>query len=249
VSINSAPDPSYNPAVDKSLYRQFGPENHFPAKQYNKLFLQKSLGLAMDSSAPVFFWPSRLDGVRRGCHLLAEILREILSRYQAKNLQVVFIGDGEFQGQLKEIVTTHHLEKRVGITNFNDKLSRLAYAGSDFILKPSLFEPCGVSQMIGPIYGSLPVARDTGGIHDTIDHMDIEKNTGNGFLFKTFDANGLLWGIEQAMQFYNLPEDVKAQQIERIMKQSPETFNHAIAASRYIKLYEKMLQRPLINNT
>ena len=63
-----------------------------------------------------------------------------------------------------------------------------AYGASDFILMPSRFEPCGLPQMIAPIYGSLPVAFDTGGIHDTIIHLDVDNNTGNGFLFKFFDS-------------------------------------------------------------
>jgi starch synthase/alpha-amylase len=100
--------------------------------------------------------------------------------------------------------------------------------------------------MIAPIYGSLPVAHDTGGIHDTITHMDVDNDRGNGFLFNTFDANGLFWAIEQAMSFFNLPQKIKAKQIKRVMTESQITFTHANTAREYIRLYEKMLQRPLI---
>ena len=100
--------------------------------------------------------------------------------------------------------------------------------------------------MIAPIYGSLPVAHDTGGIHDTIRDLDVENNSGNGFLFNTFDANGLFWAIDQAMNFYNLPDHLKAKQIERIMIESSATFTHAKTARQYIELYEKMLKRRLI---
>jgi len=100
--------------------------------------------------------------------------------------------------------------------------------------------------MIAPIYGSLPVAHDTGGIHDTIDHFDAENNSGNGFLFKVFDANGLFWAIRQAMTFYNLPVNVRNTQIERIMAESAARFTHSATARNYIDLYEKMLERPLI---
>jgi starch synthase/alpha-amylase len=111
---------------------------------------------------------------------------------------------------------------------------------------PSRFEPCGLPQMIAPLYGTLPVAHDTGGIHDTITHLDVDKNAGNGFLFETYDADGLFWAIEQAMEFYNLPQKVKTKQIKRIMTESQVTFTHANTARQYIKLYEKMLQRPLV---
>jgi starch synthase/alpha-amylase len=66
-------------------------------------------------------------------------------------------------------------------------------------------------------------------------------------LFKNFDATGLNWAINQAMAFYNLPQKVKAGQIERIMQKSAARFTHANTAFEYIKLYEKMLQRPLVN--
>jgi hypothetical protein len=74
----------------------------------------------------------------------------------------------------------------------------------------------------------------------------VDKNTGNGFLFETFDSNGLFWAIEQAMIFHNLPEKVKAQQIQRVMNQSATAFSYTRTARQYIDLYEKMLQRPLI---
>ena len=93
----------------------------------------------------------------------------------------------------------------------------------------------------------MPVAHDTGGIHDTITHMDVDSNTGNGFLFKDFDSNGLSWAIDEAIEFYNLPLKIKKTQIERIMTQSAATFSHAVTARQYIDLYEKMLARPLIN--
>ena len=112
---------------------------------------------------------------------------------------------------------------------------------------PSLFEPCGLPQMIAPIYGSLPVVHDTGGIHDTIGHLDASKHTGNGFLFKYHDAAGLSWAIDQAMAFYQRSDKSKAFEIRRIMKESIASFNHSVTAREYIDLYEKMLQRPLIN--
>jgi len=101
--------------------------------------------------------------------------------------------------------------------------------------------------MIAPIYGCLTVAHDTGGLHDTVTHLDPADNTGNGFLFKFFNAEGLRWAIDQAMNFYSMPYKTKEKNIKRIMKQSLESFNHPVTARNYIDLYEKMLQRPLIN--
>ena len=245
--ILNAPDPSFDPEKDSKLIRRYSAKNYVTAKRENKRFLQKTLGLIQDDRAPLFFWPSRLDTIQKGCQLLADILYHVVSSYWEQNLEIVFVANGEFQGYFKEIVGFHNLQNRVAVCNFDENLARLAYGASDFILMPSRFEPCGLPQMIGPIYGSLPVAHDTGGIHDTITHLDTERNTGNGFLFETHDSGGLFWAIQQAMIFYGLPQAQKKRQIKRIMTQSAAAFNHAVTARHYIELYEKMLMRPLIN--
>ena len=101
--------------------------------------------------------------------------------------------------------------------------------------------------MIGPIYGTIPIAYDTGGIHDTVSDLIVEKDTGNGFLFKHHTPKGLRWATDQAILFHNEPPKVKERQIRRIMKTSSETFNHTVTARQYIELYEKMLERPFLN--
>jgi len=247
VGILNAPDPSFNPATDDDLVLEFDPKKHVTGKKKNKRALQKIVGLIEDDQAPLFFWPSRLDTIQKGCRLLAEILYDVVSRYWEQNLEVVFVANGEFQQYFKKIVQFHNLSRRVAICDFDERLARLAYGASDFVMMPSRFEPCGLPQMIGPIYGSLPVAHDTGGIHDTITHMNVPNNTGNGFLFKDFDANVLSWAIDEAIEFYNLPSKIKRIQVERIMTRSAATFNHTVTARQYIDLYEKMLARPLIN--
>jgi starch synthase/alpha-amylase len=246
--ILNAPDPTFNPATDEVLPFSYGPAEHFPAKKKNKLALQGMLGLIKDEKAPVFFWPNRLDPIQKGCQLLADILYNLISKYWDQNLQVVFVANGDYQRVFRDIVNHHHFHQRVAVCDFDNRLEHIGYGASDFILMPSLFEPCGLPQMIAPIYGSLPVAHDTGGIHDTIAHFDQKNNTGNGFLFETYDTIGLFWAIDEAMAFYRLPQKTKQKQIERIMRQSLETFNHSVNARQYIDLYEKMLQRPLIKS-
>lgn len=246
--ILNAPDPTFNPATDEVLPFPYGPANHFAAKKKNKRVLQEMLGLVKDEKAPVFFWPHRLDPIQKGCQLLADILYKVISKYWDQNLQVVFVANGDYQRVFRDIVNHHHFHRRVAICDFDTRLEHLGYGASDFILMPSLFEPCGLPQMIAPIYGSLPIAHDTGGIHDTIIHFNQENSTGNGFLFETYDANGLFWAIDEAMAFCRLPPKIKQRQIARIMRQSLEIFNHSVNARQYIDLYEKMLQRPLIQS-
>jgi len=244
--ILNAPDPAFDPATDRHLKKNYSVGNFVAGKRANKLFLQDKLGLIKDQKAPVFFWPSRLDPVQKGCQLLSEIFYQFISKYWDQNLQVIFVADGNYQMIFRDIVNYHGFQNRVAICDFDYRLEHLTYAAADFILMPSRFEPCGLPQMIAPLYGALPVAHDIGGIHDTIKDLNVENNFGNGFLFKTFDANGLFYAINQAMNFYNLPDRTKAKQIKRVMTESAAQFTYATTARQYIELYEKMLKRPLI---
>jgi len=244
--ILNAPDPSFDPRKDPDLKRNYGPEDHWQAKRENKRFLQRNLGLVEDPEAPLFFWPSRLDPKQKGCQLFAEIFYAVLSRHWRENLQVLFVADGSYQPVFRDIVNMHGFHKRVAICDFNEQLEHLGYGASDFILMPSRFEPCGLPQMIAPIYGALPVAHDTGGIHDTIRHLDPTRDRGNGFLFETYDSQGLQWAIGEAMRFYAMADDVRRRQVLRVMRESFASFTYDKTARNYIALYEKMLQRPLV---
>jgi starch synthase len=247
VGILNAPDPVFNPETDRHLICKYTHKDPLGSKQENKLELQIRLGLMEDLGAPLFFWPSRLDPNQKGCQLLADILYHVVSTYWHDNLQIVFVANGEYQRVFRDIVSFHNLHERVAVCDFSEQLEHQAYGASEFILMPSRFEPCGLPQMIAPIYGSLPVVHDTGGIHDTICHLDVENSQGNGFVFETYDAGGLWWAITEAMHFYRRPVDEKKTQVERIMQESSRTFTHAVTARSYIELYERMLQRPLVS--
>ncbi len=244
--ITNAPDNIFNPADNPNLEMNYTEKHPLKAKKQNKKVLQKNLGLIIDENAPLLFWPSRLDPVQKGCDLFGHILYNVISKYYHKNLQVVFVANGSYQQVFRDIVRFHDFYDRVAVVDFNEKLSHQAYAASDFVLMPSKFEPCGLPQMIGSIFGSLPIAFDTGGLHDTVKHIDLEKNTGNGFLFEVFDGAGLEWAINEAVKFYDQPEKIREKHLSRIMKESKEKFSLSKTAQSYIDLYEKMLKRPLV---
>jgi glycogen synthase len=111
---------------------------------------------------------------------------------------------------------------------------------------PSLFEPCGLPQMTSPLYGSLPVVHSTGGLYDTVHPLDIEHSKGNGFRFDNYDSRSLRWAIDRAMEFHTLPENIRHENIGRIMRESRIEFSHKEVARRYIDIYEEMLARPLV---
>ncbi|MEY3395173.1 MAG: hypothetical protein RL346_1409 [Verrucomicrobiota bacterium] len=244
--ILNAPDGSYNPETDDSLVRGYTAEDFPEAKRANKRDFQQEMGLDQNPDAPLFFWPSRLDPVQKGPQLVTDILVKTVSDYWDRGLQIAVVANGPHEVYFKQIIKQFNLWNRVGIADFDERLSRLGYAASDFMLMPSLFEPCGLPQMTAPLYGSLPVVHGTGGLYDTVHPLNVERSLGNGFRFSDYDANALRWAIDQAMMFHGLPAETKEKQIRRIMKQSAKEFSHEEVARRYIAIYEDMLAHPLV---
>lgn len=246
VGILNAPDDSYNPSTDPALPLKYNADTFLEGKRAAKRLLQEKTGLRRDENAPLLFWPSRLDPVQKGPQLLTDILYQTLADYEGENLQLAVVANGEYQRHFHDIVRHHALHKRVTVCNFNESLSRIAYAASDFTLMPSRFEPCGLPQMVAPIYGSLTIAHNTGGLRDTVHHLSHDGAHGNGFVFDYFDSAGLRWGIDRALDFHRRPAAEKQSIISRVMRESLQQFNHAETARRYFEIYEAMLNRPLL---
>ena len=244
--ILNAPDASYSPNTDDSLVQTYGFKDFREGKLANKEAFQRELGLDMNPEAPLFFWPSRLDPVQKGPQLVTDILVKTVSDYWDRGIQIAVVANGPHEVHFKKIIEDNELSKRVAIVDFDERLSRLGYAASDFMLMPSLFEPCGLPQMTAPLYGSLPIVHGTGGLYDTIHPMDIENDAGNGFRFDNYDPGALRWGVDCAMDFHALPAEIKDPHIRRVMKESAKDFSHEEVARRYIEIYEQMLTRPLV---
>lgn len=245
--ILNAPPSEYDPATDDLLPVCYSDTDHESGKAQNKRILQKELHLLEEPDAPIFFWPSRLDPVQKGSELLTHVLYQIVSSHWDSHLQLVVVADGPDQQALHNIVNHHGFNERVAVRNFDERLSHLAFAASDFVLMPSRFEPCGLPQMIGATYGTLPLVHDTGGLHDTVEDLMDNPGSGNGFVFKTYDCGGLLWAIDQAMTFHSWSPELKRTEISRIMRSAKTRFSHRASAEKYFALYERMLERPLID--
>ncbi|BBO93006.1 glycogen synthase [Desulfosarcina ovata] len=238
-AVLPAPDPSFNPATDRALLRPYSPETHFSGKLFNKLQLQETLGLCMDSTVPICFWPTRLDSSRRGCRLMLNCLEEILQRY--RHLQIVFVADGDGQSELANRIASLGAADRVAVCDFDARRYRLAYGGSDFVLMPLYLDPCALPCRIGQRYGALPIAFDAGAIHDCTAHLNWETGHGNGFLFRYFDATGFFWAIDQAMAFYRQPKDLRSREVQRIMRDSLEQANSDVTIEHVIELYSRAM--------
>ncbi len=245
--ILNAPDVNDNPETDVHLEVTYNSETHQEAKRQNKLAFQRKVGLEENADAPLFFWPSRLDPVQKGPQLLTQILYKFLARHWRERAQVALVASGSFQQPFCEILNYHDLYGRLAVCDFNQGLSKLAYGASDFTLVPSRFEPCGLPQMVGQLYGSLPIVHDTGGLHDTVEQLECgSEPRGNGFVFKVYDSSGLSWAMDRAMDFMKQDAGVRAAQISRVMREGRQRFNHDVCAKAYIDIYEKMLDRPLV---
>ena len=242
----NAPAETDRPETNPHIKNHYGVKDVVAGKAANKAQLQKMLGLNQDPNAPILFWPSRLDPVQKGCQLLAEIMFDLVSRYYGDHLQIAIIANGSYQSIFRNIGAFHDLQGRVAVHDFDETLSRIGMAGSDFLLMPSRFEPCGLPQMEGQFFGTLPIVHNTGGLHDTVEHLDVANHTGNGFRFDHYDSTGLAWAISEAMNFYRQPQEVKVPELQRIMAEADKRFNHDVTANEYIRIYEFMLARPLI---
>ncbi len=243
--ILNAPDPAYDPENDSHLDYHYTSKTHSKGKAASKMQLQSITGLNLNPDAPLFFWPSRLDPMQKGCQLLADILFQVVDQYYDQGLQVALIASGSFKHHFDDIVRMHNLYDRIAVVDFEEHLSHLGYAASDFMIMPSRFEPCGLPQMVAPKYGSIPVVHDTGGIHDTVQHFSPDKTSGNGFSFEHYSSEGLKWAIDEAMHFYKLDESVRHPVITRIMEEANAKFNHEVTAKEYIKKYEAILGQSL----
>lgn len=243
--IINAPDSTWDPQTDPALVENYGPAGHVAAKAANKAALQQECGLEMNPSAPLLFWPSRLDPVQKGCQLLAEVLYQVTSDHAASGLQIVFVADGPFKRHFEQIADFHGLRHRIGISHFDEALSRRAFAASDFVMMPSSYEPCGLAQMVGLKYGSLPIVHRTGGLRDTVEHLSGDGMWGNGFAFEDHDPHGLKWAINEAVRFFHWPALQRHGVVERIMRESGHRFSPSSAVDCYVELFERLLGRSL----
>ena len=203
------------------------------------------MGLHVEEQAPLMFWPHRLFS-QKGPELLAQIAQRLVDRYADEGLQIAVVGNGErdLEEQFGRIAVASH--GRIAYARFDPYLSELGKAASDFILMPSLYEPCGLPQMEGMRYGSLPIVRATGGLRDSVNHLDRARGTGNGFVFEHFNADALWWACGQAMEFWAAGEQEREATVQRVMREGRDRFNLERTTLSYVRIYEKLLGEPLL---
>lgn len=230
--LNGIDDLEYNPRTDPALachYSAADPAGKLP----NKLRLQKELGLAVDEEIPLAAVVSRLTP-QKGLDLLVRILDEMLSEH---NLQFVILGTGDYRYEraFTEYAGRYPRQMKT-LLKFDEELSHQIYAASDLLLMPSLFEPCGLSQMIALRYGCIPVVRETGGLKDSVTPFNADTKTGNGFSFYPFNAHELLFTLQKALKLYRQKEVWR--HLVRNALASDLSWDRS--AERYLELYRSL---------
>jgi len=169
-----------------------------------------------------------------------DLLIESLPQIFDLGYQVIIIGSGNarFEQMLRK--ANRRYRKNLSITiKPNEELERKIYAGSNMLVMPSRFEPCGLSQITALRYGTIPVVRGTGGLLDTVKDYTEDNKNGNGFIFHEFSKISLLDALLRAISLY---EDNKAwsKLITRAMK---EDFSWRKSGKKYKKIYQQLLTR------
>lgn len=234
--IQNAPNDSVDPRVSRCII-PYDVDDVFEKKQQNKHLFQEAMGLDLEPDAPLFFWPHRLYA-QKGPELLLDVAKRCIER-DGIQIAVVARGANSIVRAFEGLASAHR--GKLAILPFREDLSELGNAASDFMLMPSRYEPSGLPQMAGPRFGTIPVARLTGGIAGTVFPLNAEEDQGNGFGFEAFSAAALEDAIQRALAFYNLPTHIRRRNLRRIMKESFESFNLAGTASHYISVYEKLI--------
>ncbi len=225
----------FDPATDKRIAQNYSVEDFRKKKGKNKRVLQTELGLDKNPKAMMIGVISRLTD-QKGIDLIAYMMDELCS----DAIQLVILGTGE---ERYESMFRHYAWKYPGKVSANamysEDLSHRIYAASDAFLMPSLFEPCGLSQLMAMRYGAVPIVRETGGLRDTVQAYNEYEHTGTGFSFANYNAHEMLGTIRYAERiFYDYKRDWN-KITERAMNMD---YSWNASAKKYQALYDRLTE-------
>ena len=204
----------WNSATDALLAAKYDAADAVGKKKENKLALQQNLGLEQDEKKFVIGLISRLTD-QKGLDLVNAIIPELVDG----NTQVVVLGTGEpwYEDSFRYYENAYRGSVCANIM-YDESRAHQIYSGADVLLVPSLFEPCGLTQLIAMRYGTVPVVRETGGLKDTVEPYNQYTNEGNGFTFDRYEAGLLLDAINRAKTLYFTERDRWDEMVKRDME-------------------------------
>ncbi|UOE95393.1 glycogen synthase GlgA [Alkalihalobacillus sp. LMS39] len=229
--VNGINTGEYNPETDRHLHFHY--LHCQQGKEKNKAVLQEQVGLPVRNDIPVISVVTRLVE-QKGLPLIQHVFAELMS------LDIQFIllgtGDAEFEQFFLEAQSRYKDKVSVHLT-FNEAFARQIYAGSDFFLMPSRFEPCGIGQLLALRYETVPIVRETGGLADTVIPFDTDTQTGYGFTFENYNAHDMLYTVQYAVSIFHEKE-----KWHRLLANIYDTnFSWDESAKRYQTLYHNIL--------
>ncbi len=234
--LNGIDTRKYNPETDPYIHRKYtlsDPEL-FRKKEENKLYMQQKCEFSVNRNLFLVGMVSRMTD-QKGFDLISYMLEEMLS---SGDFQFVFLGTGE--GKYEEMLRyfADRYPGRLAVTiGYSEEEAHMIYAGADAFLMPSLFEPCGLSQLICMRYGCVPVVRETGGLIDTVQPYNEYDGTGTGFSFRNYNAHEMYGTLSYALKiFREHPKDWEIL-IRHLMR---EDFSWGASAEQYEQLYQRL---------
>ena len=234
--VNGIDYEEFNPETDPHIETNYTVKNAVAGKRKNKLALQKMLGLPVRDDVFMIGIISRMTS-QKGFDLIAYILDEI---FDTMDVQFVVLGTGE--GQYENMF--HHFhnkypDKLWAHIGYSDEYAHKIYASCDAFLMPSLFEPCGLGQMMAMRYGTLPIVRETGGLKDTVEAYNEYENTGTGFSFSNYNAHEMLFILRYAQNIY---KENRSRWNEIVQRAMQKDFSWGASAKSYETLYDKVTE-------
>jgi starch synthase len=231
--LNGIDYDEWNPQTDQALYTNYD-VSEISGKSINKTELLKEVGLTPKDDQPLLGMVSRLTE-QKGTDLVVDSLPQIFDL----GYQVVILGDGEERYERMLAAARNRFRNSLSVVlGFNNELARKIYAGCDFFLMPSRYEPCGLGQLIALRYGSIPIVRGTGGLADTVVDYTYANTKGNGFVFYEFSKVSFLDALIRALSLYDNKLELEAI-IQRAMN---EDFSWKRSSHLYYDLYQRVIK-------
>ena len=230
--INGIDYDAYNPETDSAISKTYSIKNVKKGKAANKKALQSELGLPQDENKFMIAIISRLTD-QKGL----DLVRYALNRICDQHTQFVVIGTGDPQYENLFRDYAWRMPDRVSANIlFNESFAHRLYAGADAVLVPSQFEPCGLTQLIGLRYGTVPIVRETGGLKDTVIPYNEYDGTGIGFSFANYNGEELLSVINYAKHIYF---DCRKEWDQMVLRGMKTDYSWVNSARKYEELYNR----------
>ncbi len=232
--VNGIDYEEYNPATDRHIVRNYKAKNFRLEKKKNKLALQRDLGLEEDAGRMMIGIVSRLTD-QKGLDLIAYIMDELCQ----DSIQLVVLGTGEerYENMFRHFAWKYRGKVSANIY-YSEPMSHKIYASCDAFLMPSLFEPCGLSQLMSLRYGTVPIVRETGGLKDTVQPYNEYESKGTGFSFTNYNAHEMLGVIRNAERIYY---DKKREWNKIVDRGMAMDFSWNHSASQYEEMYNWLI--------